>query len=96
MDRDFSFEVLIFSTSPFFTQISFVFDLSATSTLLTIKFVPNHEGTYQPLFRSVVSVEISGKQALIRIHQRNQRRKVFGLSSVFLCVLCGLKGFYQR
>ncbi len=34
----------------------------ATSALLTIKFVPNHEGIYQSLFRSVVSVEISGKQ----------------------------------
>ncbi len=86
MDRDFSFEVLIFSTSPFFRQISFVFDLSATSTLLTIKFAPNHEGTYQTLFRSVVSVEISGKQVLIRIHQRNQRQEFLGFpqcSSVF-------------
>jgi hypothetical protein len=34
----------------------------ATSALLTIKFLPNHEGIYQSLFRSVVSVEISGKQ----------------------------------
>jgi hypothetical protein len=36
--------------------------LSAISALLTIKFVPRREGFHQAAFRSVASVEISGKQ----------------------------------
>jgi hypothetical protein len=32
------------------------------SAMLTIKFLPSSEGIYQTAFRSVVSVEIDGKQ----------------------------------
>src|SRR5436853_4856616 len=56
-----------------FSAVSFGFGSPCSlvsSVLLTIKFVPNHEGIYQTAFRSVVSVEISGKQVLIRVHQR--------------------------
>ena len=51
-----------------FSAVSFGFGSPCSlvsSVLLTIKFVPNHEGIYQTAFRSVVSVEISGKQVLI-------------------------------
>ncbi|HEV3038004.1 MAG TPA: hypothetical protein VHA33_09485, partial [Candidatus Angelobacter sp.] len=50
---------------------------SAVSALLTIKFVPRREEFHQAAFRSVASVEISGKQvfdprssALIRDKKR--------------------------
>jgi len=32
--------------------------------------VPNHEGIYQTVFRSAVSVEISGQQGLFRLFSR--------------------------
>src|SRR5947199_5184263 len=69
----------------FFAQIAPVLFFSLH--LLTIKFVPNHQGIYQTAFRSVVSVEISGKQVLIRAHQRKTCPEVHAEGSAVKKVL---------